>query len=113
MTATIFEAKAKFSELVKRAQAGEEVIITSGREKTPVAVIKAVQPVQRQRFGFLLDSNIDVPNSFFFDSVPEEWTGAVDDPDDPLNWSDDRIAAANRESEKKWREEAAQGNSSK
>jgi len=33
-TKTIFEAKTNFSELVKKAQKGEEVIITSGREKT-------------------------------------------------------------------------------
>ena len=101
MNATIFEAKAKFSELVKRAQAGEEVIITSGREKTPVVEIKAIHPPKPKRVGFLKDIGPSVPDSFFFDPVPEAWTGAVDDPDDPLSWSKERIAAANAESERK------------
>ena len=44
MTATIFEAKTNLSELLKRAQAGEEVILTSGREKTPVARLTPIEP---------------------------------------------------------------------
>jgi Antitoxin Phd_YefM, type II toxin-antitoxin system len=40
ITASIFEAKTSLSELVKKAQKGEEVIITSGRKKTPVALWK-------------------------------------------------------------------------
>jgi prevent-host-death family protein len=42
VTVTISEAKAKLAELVKRAQAGEEVIITSGRGKTPVAWLRGI-----------------------------------------------------------------------
>ena len=53
-TATIFEAKTNFSELVKKAQKGEEVIITSGREKTPVAKLVAIAPVEKKpRLGFM------------------------------------------------------------
>lgn len=85
MTATIFEAKTKLSELVKRAQAGETVIITSGREKTPVARLEAIAPVKHQRLGFLEHLKIQIPDSFF-DPLPEEelrmWNEG--DPDDPL-----------------------------
>jgi len=35
--ATMFEAKTQLSELVKRAQRGERIVLTSGRAKTPVA----------------------------------------------------------------------------
>lgn len=44
ISATIFEAKTNLSELVKKAQNGEVVIITSGRNKTPVARIEAIHP---------------------------------------------------------------------
>jgi len=47
----MFEAKTKLSELVKRSQAGETVILTSGRKKTPVAKVEAIEPVKRQRLG--------------------------------------------------------------
>ena len=40
----MFEAKTKLSELVKKAQKGEEVVITSGREKKPVAKMVAIEP---------------------------------------------------------------------
>ena len=42
ITATIFEAKTKLSELVKKACAGETVIITSGRKKIPVARLEPI-----------------------------------------------------------------------
>ena len=109
MNATIFEAKAKFSELVKRAQAGEEVIITSGREKTPVVEIRAIHPPKTQRIGFLKGVVPSTPDSFFFDPVPETWTGLVNDPDDPTNWSSERIAAANAESDQNSKVKAAVG----
>jgi antitoxin (DNA-binding transcriptional repressor) of toxin-antitoxin stability system len=84
-TATIFEAKTKLSELVKRAQAGETVIITSGRDKKPVAELKAIAPVKHKRLGFLEHLNLHIPDSFFFDPLPEEelrlWEG--EDADDP------------------------------
>jgi prevent-host-death family protein len=43
ITASIFEAKTNLSELVKKAQKGEVVVITSGREKTPVAKLEALR----------------------------------------------------------------------
>lgn len=51
--ATIFEAKTNFSDLLRKAQKGQTVIITTGRSRTPVARLEAVQPVARKRLGAL------------------------------------------------------------
>jgi prevent-host-death family protein len=78
ITATIFEAKTKLSELVKRAQKGEVVTITSGRAKTPVARLEAIQPVARKRLGALETPGF-VLSGQFFEPLPEEelrlWNG--------------------------------------
>jgi prevent-host-death family protein len=39
-SATIFDAKTNLSDLVKKAQEEEAVIITSGRNRTPVARLR-------------------------------------------------------------------------
>jgi prevent-host-death family protein len=44
--ATMHEAKTNLSALVERAQKGEEVIITSGRDRKPVARVVAVAKVK-------------------------------------------------------------------
>ena len=77
-TATIFEAKTNLSELVRRAQLGEEVVITSGRERKPVARIVAVNPVpESRRIGFMKGEGSVGPE--FFDPLPEDelrlWNG--------------------------------------
>ena len=78
ITATIFEAKTHLSDLVKKAQKGETVVITSGRAKIPVARIEPIHPKRPQRLGILKDSGIKIPKSFF-DPLPEEelrlWEG--------------------------------------
>ncbi len=78
VTATIFEAKTKLSELIKLAAKGEEVIITSGREKTPVARLQPIEPVKIQRLGFLAKPGWECPESFW-DPLPEDelrlWEG--------------------------------------
>jgi prevent-host-death family protein len=78
ITATMFEAKTNLSELVRMAQQGEEVIITAGREKKPVARIVPMKPVVKQRLGFMEHLGIELPDSFF-DPLPEEelrlWEG--------------------------------------
>ena len=78
MTVTMFEAKTRLSELVQKAQAGEEVIITSGREKTPVARIEALERRKGVRLGALYDPNFKVSPTFW-DPLPEEelrlWEG--------------------------------------
>ena len=78
ISATIFEAKTKLSELVKKAQAGETVVITSGRKKTPVARLEAIQPVTKKRLGALETPGFELGEAFW-EPLPEEelrlWEG--------------------------------------
>lgn len=85
VTATIFEAKTNLSDFLRQVQAGETVIITSGREKTPVAKLEAITPRKPQRLGLLASRNLRVPDTFW-DPLPEGelrlWNEG--DEDDPL-----------------------------
>ena len=85
VTATIFEAKTNLSDFLRQVQAGETVIITSGREKTPVAKLEAITPRKPQRLGLLAGGNLRVPDTFW-DPLPQEelrlWNEG--DEDDPL-----------------------------
>lgn len=78
ISASIFEAKTNLSELVKKAQKGERVIITSGRDRTPVARLEAIHPVARKRLGARETLGF-VLTEAFFEPLPEEelrhWTG--------------------------------------
>jgi prevent-host-death family protein len=78
ITATIFEAKTNFSNLLKQAQKGEAVVITSGRAKTPVARLEAIQPVAKKRLGALETPGF-VLTEQFFEPLPDEelrlWNG--------------------------------------
>ncbi|MGH9656479.1 MAG: type II toxin-antitoxin system Phd/YefM family antitoxin [Bryobacteraceae bacterium] len=78
ITATIFEAKTNLSNLVKKAQKGETVIITSGRKKTPVAKLEAIHPVKKKRLGVLENPDF-VLGDAFWEPLPEEelrlWEG--------------------------------------
>lgn len=78
VTATIFEAKTNLSELIKKAQNGETVVITSGRDKTPVARIEAVEPARKRRLG-LMEIPGYVPDNSIFEPLPEQelnlWEG--------------------------------------
>jgi prevent-host-death family protein len=80
-TATIFEAKTSLSELIKKVQSGEEVIITSGREKTPVAKLVPIEPVVKKRLGARETPGFELPDSFW-DGLPENelrlWNGEGD-----------------------------------
>jgi len=53
MEATMHEAKTNLSKLVARARAGEEVILTHGKSRAPLARIVAIdaaqQPVMKER----------------------------------------------------------------
>lgn len=75
--ATMFEAKTKLSELVRRAQLGEKVVLTSGREKAPVAQIVALKPLKERPMGLFYNSDFEIPEDF--DQLsPEElrlWNG--------------------------------------
>ncbi|MHB1675307.1 MAG: type II toxin-antitoxin system Phd/YefM family antitoxin [Acidobacteriaceae bacterium] len=78
ISATIFEAKTKLSELVKKAQKGETVIITSGRDKTPVAKLEAIHPIGKKRLGALETPGFRLTEAFF-EPLPEDelrfWNG--------------------------------------
>jgi prevent-host-death family protein len=78
ITASIFEAKTNLSQLVKQAQRGEVVTITSGRARTPVARLEAIQPVAKKRLGALETPGF-VLQEQFFEPLPEEelrlWNG--------------------------------------
>jgi prevent-host-death family protein len=78
ITASIFEAKTNLSNLLKETQKGEVVIITSGRSRTPVARIEAIQPVAKKRLGALETPGF-VLSEQFFEPLPEEelrlWNG--------------------------------------
>lgn len=76
--ATIFQAKTSLSDLIQRAQKGEEVIITSGRERKPVARIVAFkQSKESRRIGFLEGQGDVGPE--FFEPLPDDelrlWNG--------------------------------------
>lgn len=78
ISASIFEAKTNLSSLVKQAQQGEEVLITSGRAKTPVARLEAIQPIAKRRLGILNTPGF-VLSEKFFEPLPEDelklWEG--------------------------------------
>jgi prevent-host-death family protein len=74
ITATIFEAKTNLSALVKKAQQGETVIITSGRNKTPVAKLEPIEPVVKRRLGAMYDPSFEIPESFW-EPLPPGWDG--------------------------------------
>jgi antitoxin (DNA-binding transcriptional repressor) of toxin-antitoxin stability system len=65
ITATIFEAKTNLSQLVKRAQKGETVLITFGRAKEPVVRLEPVQPVRKKRLGVLATPGFVLGKGFF------------------------------------------------
>jgi prevent-host-death family protein len=72
ITATIFEAKSNLSDLLKEAGKGEEVVITSGRAKTPVARLEAIAPVTKKRLGALETPGFTLMPSFFEPLSEEE-----------------------------------------
>ena len=72
--ATVFEAKTHLSALVKRAQNGETVVITSGRKKTPVAKLEPIAAPKQKRLGALETPGFKLSASFF-DPLPEEELG--------------------------------------
>jgi prevent-host-death family protein len=78
---TIFEAKTNLSALVKQAQKGEQVVITSGRARIPVARLEGIQTVAKKRLGALETPGFAL-TSQFFEPLPEEelrlWEGGVE-----------------------------------
>jgi len=75
--ASMFEAKTQLSELVKRAQRGEKIVLTSGRNRTPVAEIVALKPLKKRTLGLFSHPGFEIPADF--DELPESemkaWRG--------------------------------------
>ena len=75
--ASMFEAKTKLSELVKRAQRGEKIVLTTGRNRTPVAEIVALKPAKERTLDLFPHPGFQIPADF--DELPEEemkaWNG--------------------------------------
>jgi antitoxin (DNA-binding transcriptional repressor) of toxin-antitoxin stability system len=75
--ATMFEAKTDLSRLVRLAQQGEKVVITNGKDRTPVAQIVAIV-VGPRKLGVCLNPDFKLPKSFH-DPLPEDeltlWSG--------------------------------------
>ncbi len=67
--ATMFEAKTQLSQLVKRAQRGEQIVLTSGRKRTPVAQIVALKPARERVFDLFPHPSFDIPADF--DELPD------------------------------------------
>jgi len=67
--ASMFEAKTKLSELVKRAQRGEKIVLTKGRSRTPVAQIVALKPAKKRVFDLFPHPGFEIPADF--DELPD------------------------------------------
>ena len=75
MEATMHEAKTSLSKLVARAKAGEEVILTNGKSRTPVARIVSISPVSeplKERPLGLFKGEFEIPDSYFEPMSDEE-----------------------------------------
>lgn len=71
----VHQAKTRLSQLLARAEAGEEVVIA--RRGEPVARLVPCKPHSKRRFG-AMKGRIQIDDSFF-DALPEEeleaWEG--------------------------------------
>jgi prevent-host-death family protein len=67
ITVNVQEAKTRLSELLARAEAGEQ--ITIARNGTPVARLEPVSAPPRRRFGVM---DFQVPDEVWFDPLPDE-----------------------------------------
>lgn len=79
---TIHEAKTNLSKLIARAEAGEDIVIARGKE--PVVRLALVKPKAEGRAGGWLTGIPELPDTVFFDALPEEelrlWEGHEADP---------------------------------
>jgi prevent-host-death family protein len=81
-TFTVHTAKTQLSKLIERAEAGEDIVIARG--KKPVArLVPMGMPnhvLRRRAFG-VLKGKLKLPDSFFFDPLPEEELAAGENRD--------------------------------
>ncbi len=71
-TVTIHEAKTNLSKLIARAEAGEEIVIARGKQEVVRLEPVAKRSGNRGLAGSMKGKWPDLPNSFFFDPLPEE-----------------------------------------
>ena len=81
-TVTIHQAKTQLSKLIAKVEAGEEVVILRG--KRPIARLLPIIQTQGKRLPGRLKGKLGLPNSFFFDPLPEAelraWEGEYEGP---------------------------------
>lgn len=80
---TIHDAKTNLSKLIARVEAGEEIVIARGSK--PVAkVVSLKSSAKKKRVpGAMKGIWPQLPDSFFFDPVPEEELAAWEGRDSP------------------------------
>ena len=81
ITITLEKAGENLGRLIDQVKAGEEVLITSGDQ--PVAKIVPMHRAQKPRVPGRLQGQLDLPDSFFFDPLPDDelhlWSGKGDE----------------------------------
>ena len=82
-TVTIHEAKTQLSKLIARAENGEEIVIARGKQPV-VRLAPVARRPHRRKFGAMKGKWPQIPDSFFFDPLPEDelklWDGEGEDP---------------------------------
>ena len=79
-TYSVHAAKTNLSKLIERAEKGEEIVIARGK-KPVVRLVPIGLPahIRRRRAFGVLKGKLKLPDSFFFDPLPEEelklWEG--------------------------------------
>jgi prevent-host-death family protein len=81
-TVKIHEAKTNLSKLIARAEAGEEIVIA--RDDKPVVKLTPLATARKKRVpGAMKGVWPSLPDSFFFDPLPQEelaaWEGGPDE----------------------------------
>lgn len=67
---TVHQAKTQLSQLIARAEAGEEIVIARGREPA-VRLTPVGKPAPKRQFGSM-KGLYEIPDAFFFDPLPED-----------------------------------------
>ncbi len=85
-TVTVHEAKTKLSELLRRVEAGEEIVIARGDK--PVAVLKSydAEDIVRRRksaLGMFEGQYPQATDDALFTEMSEDELGYISAPDDP------------------------------
>jgi selenocysteine lyase/cysteine desulfurase len=91
MTTTIDATETTLPELLENLQPGDTVVLTAGDAHTPIARVESLAG----------ESGVELAS---FEPLDEEelrlWHESG--PDDPLNWSEERIRAANAASDRSY-----------